>query len=120
MSNLSPDQSGLSRKGRQPGAKNRSTVAREAAASAVLAKASAAMGIGEIATLSPLDILLLVARTCLAGGDLQGARAAAADAAPYVHARVSVAPAETTIPADLLADPVPETDEPDVPPDPVL
>ena len=120
MSNINPDQSHLNRRGRRPGSRNRATIEREEAARAVAAAIAAGLGEAAAADLSPLQMLLLVARSCLASGDLAGCRAASEAAAPYMHARMSATAGDPPpLPDDLLPDNDCAPDEP-VPKNPVL
>lgn len=113
MSNANPDQSHLNRRGRPPGTRNRATIEREAAARAAAAAIAAGLGDAAAADMTPLQVLLLVMKSCLSIGDMAGARAAAEAAAPYCHPRKSAEAApQALLPADLLPDVDTPPDEP--------
>ena len=111
MSNPNPDQSSLNRAGRPPGTKNKATVAREELAKSVAHAVTASLTSDDIATITPLQVLLMVMRTQLEKGDLAGAVSCAEKAAPFCHGRVGHAVADDPLPADLLPDPAPCPDE---------
>ena len=111
MANPNPDQSGLNRRGRPKGSRNRAIVARESAASAAMVEISKGLAAPEIANLSPLDLMLTAMRAYAAGGNLDAALSCAQMAAPFCHARMSPAGDDGGIPPELMPDPKPTPDE---------
>lgn len=87
-----------------PGAKNRSTLAKEAVERAAVVAVTANLSPEAFATLTPLEVLLAVMAAKMASGDLMAAANIAEKAAPYVHARKSANPTDTVIPAELMPD----------------
>ena len=102
----------LNRKGRKPGAKNRSTVAREMLASEAVQILAEKLTPDAINDLTPLEVLLAVMQTKFQAGDLMSAANVAEKAAPYVHMRKGGAAGENPIPPELLPDPPATPDEP--------
>lgn len=101
----------LRRTGRKPGAKNRATVAREAATAAIMAALTDKLTPEEISSLTPLQIMTMVMVSEFKAGNLVSAANIAEKVAPYMHPRMSAAPLATEIPSDLSGDPQPEPDE---------
>lgn len=108
MANYNPDTSGLSRRGRKPGSRNRATIEKEEAARATAAALAAGLTTGELADISPLTVLRLCMVQALQNGDLIGARTAAAELAPYCAPKMGMAAPSVEIPPELLAQPDPE------------
>ena len=61
--------------------------------------------------MTPLEILLAIARISFQAGDLSTARIAAVDAANYIHPRKIANQDGESIPVDLMPDPAPAPDE---------
>ena len=72
----------LNRKGRQPGAKNKTTVAREALASAAIVLLAEKLTPEQLAEITPLHVLLSVMAAQFQAGDLLAAANVAEKAAP--------------------------------------
>ena len=100
------------RTGRPLGSRNKRTVWREEAAKNALAAVRAHLTDDQIDAMDALDVMRLVMRTSVKAGDMVAALAAARDLAPFQHAKVQAIAEQGQIPADLLADPAPEADEP--------
>lgn len=115
MSNIAT----LNRSGRPPGAKNKSTLAKEALASAAVQALTEKLTPEEIAAMTPLQVLLACMAASFQAGDLAAARVAAAEAAPYCHSRVTPVAPVAELPPELQGDPPATPDEPG-PVNPVL
>ena len=112
MSNSNPDQTFLNRAGRPPGTKNRATVQREELARSVAVAIATKLTSDEIATITPLQVLLMIMRVQLEKGDLAGAVSCAEKAAPFCHSRIGQTGMDAPLPEDLLPDPDISPDEP--------
>jgi hypothetical protein len=98
--------------GRPKGAKNRSTIARELAASNAIDETLARLTQDEIKRLLPLEIMVLAMHLQLQTGNLMAAVSIADRAAPYIHAKLSSNVPPQVLPEDLEPDPIPEPDSP--------
>jgi hypothetical protein len=89
--------------GRPAGRPNSATLAKRAAASA--AGAALRARLGNAYEMTPLEIIVAIAREAMLAGDLDAAVSAATLAAPYVHERKGVAAPDDRGPcADTIAD----------------
>lgn len=107
------------RRGRALGARNKTTVARELAASAAIAALTEKLSADEIAALTPKEVLASAMIILFRQGRLIEAANVAEKLAPFVHPRVAPEQAGSAIPPDLEPDPEPEPDE-EPPANPVL
>lgn len=112
MSNPNPDQTFLNRAGRPPGTKNRATLAREEITRSIAIAIATKLTSDDIATITPLQVLLTAMRVQLQAGNLAGAVNCAALAAPFCHARPMSLGMDSPLPIDLQPDPDPQPDEP--------
>jgi len=102
----------LRRTGRKPGAKNRSTVAREMATAAVMAALTDKLTPDEISSLTAVQIMTMVMISEFKSGNYMNAATVAEKLAPYTTPRVAAAALGQEIPNDLLPDPPATPDEP--------
>ena len=75
--------------GRQKGTPNKATVRLAAKLAEAAERATAGLSSSEIATMMPLDVMLLAMRLELEGGQWRSAASIAEKAAPYFHPKMA-------------------------------
>jgi hypothetical protein len=98
--------------GRPAGAKNKSTIAREASQKAAHLAVLAGLTDDEISKLMPLDVMLIAMRTEFTSGNFVIAAGLAEKAAAFCHGKKMADTSPTALPLDLMPDPPSIGDEP--------
>ena len=90
--------------GRIKGSKNRKTIAREALAAATAELLAKQLVSPEVAEMSPLTIILNIARISFQSGNIETAMKAAEIAMPYTHEKLAAKIGDGAVPDALRAD----------------